>query len=76
MEQTTLFKHNQSQAVRLPKVVAFPDNVKQVDIIALGCVWIVSPVGETWDSWFANEAVDADFMVSREQPNGQQRQVF
>ena len=34
MEKTTLFKSNRSQAVRLPKAVALPDDVKQVEIVA------------------------------------------
>ncbi|HTH72870.1 MAG TPA: AbrB/MazE/SpoVT family DNA-binding domain-containing protein, partial [Trinickia sp.] len=31
MEQGAIFKSNRSQAVRLPKSVALPDDVKRVD---------------------------------------------
>ncbi len=33
MEQSTVFKSNKSQAVRLPKPVALPDSVKKVDMV-------------------------------------------
>ena len=36
MSTTTIFQTNRSQAVRLPKDVAFPDSVKQVRIIRDG----------------------------------------
>ncbi len=36
MEQSTVFKSNRSQAVRLPKAVALPDDVKRVDVVAVG----------------------------------------
>ena len=34
--QTTIFKSNRSQAVRLPKDVALPESVKRVHIVAVG----------------------------------------
>ncbi|HHW51233.1 MAG TPA: AbrB/MazE/SpoVT family DNA-binding domain-containing protein [Pseudoclavibacter sp.] len=33
MASSTLFTSNRSQAVRLPKAVAFPDDVHQVDVL-------------------------------------------
>ncbi|KPC28485.1 Virulence-associated protein [Pseudomonas syringae pv. cilantro] len=36
MEQSTLFKINRSQAIRLPKAMALPDDVKRVDVVAVG----------------------------------------
>ncbi|WP_456061960.1 type II toxin-antitoxin system VapB family antitoxin [Alloalcanivorax profundimaris] len=76
MEKTTVFKSNRTQAVRLPKAVAFPDDVRQVDIIAVGRARIIVPAGEAWDSWFDGPAVSADFMNDREQPDGQEREGF
>lgn len=57
MEKTTVFKSNRSQAVRLPKAVALPDDVKQVDIVAIGRTRIITPAGESWDSWFEGDGV-------------------
>ncbi|MBW2163890.1 MAG: AbrB/MazE/SpoVT family DNA-binding domain-containing protein, partial [Deltaproteobacteria bacterium] len=39
--QTRLFKSNRSQAVRLPKRVAFPESVKDVEITAIGSKRII-----------------------------------
>jgi antitoxin VapB len=76
MEQTTLFMSNRSQAVRLPKAVAMPSDVKRVDIIAIGRTRLITPAGEAWDSWFDGEGVSADFMADREQPTDQERESF
>lgn len=76
MEKTTVFKSNRSQAVRLPKAVALPDDVKHVDIVAVGRTRIITPAGESWDSWFDGESVTSDFMATREQPDEQDREGF
>jgi antitoxin VapB len=76
MEQSTVFKSNRSQAVRLPKAVALPDDVKRVDVVAVGRTRIISPAGEMWNSWFDGESVSDDFMAEREQPAEQLRESF
>ena len=76
MEQTTLFMSNRSQAVRLPKAVAMPSDVKRVNVVAVGRARIITPADETWDSWFDGENVSADFMSEREQPAEQKREAF
>ncbi len=73
MERGGVFKSNKSQAIRLPKAVALPDSVKKVDIIPLGRSRLITPAGESWDSWFASEGVTEDFMQSRDQPRDQER---
>lgn len=74
MEKTTLFISNRSQAVRLPKAVAYPESVKQVDIVAIGNARVITPAGESWDSWFDWEGVSEDFMTTRDEPGGQERE--
>lgn len=76
MEQGSIFRSNRSQAVRLPKAAALPEGVKRVDVIVLGRTRILAPSGEAWDSWFDGESVSDDFMTSREQPAGQEREAF
>lgn len=76
MEQGSVFLSNRSQAVRLPKAAALPDDVKRVDVIAIGRTRILTPAGESWDSWFDGEGVTADFMTDREQPADQERETF
>ena len=76
MEQRAVFKSNRSQAIRLPKAAALPDDVKRVDVVAVGRTRIIAPAGEAWDSWFDGAGVSDDFMAEREQPADQQRQPF
>jgi antitoxin VapB len=73
MTQSTVFKNNKSQAIRLPKPVALPAGVKKVDIVKLGRARLIMPAGESWDIWFDRKGVSADFMSERDQPTHQKR---
>lgn len=66
--QTKLFKSNRSQAVRLPKEVAFPESVQEVEVTAVGRKRIIAPAGQSWDDWFEASGVSSDFMAARMQP--------
>lgn len=74
--KTRIFKSNRSQAVRLPKEVAFPESVKDVEIIAIGKKRVIVPVGQSWDDWFEGPGVSSDFMVERRQPEDQRRETM
>jgi antitoxin VapB len=74
--KTRIFKSNRSQAVRLPKEVAFSDSVKDVEITAIGNKRIISPAGQAWDEWFDGAGVSDDFLANREQPEDQHRETF
>jgi antitoxin VapB len=74
--ESTVFKSNRTQAVRLPKAVALPGNIKKVDVIAVGQTRIITPAGASWDSWFDGPSVSADCMQDREQPTEQEREGF
>ena len=76
MERAGVFKSNRSQAVRIPKALALPESVKQVDIVPLGRSLLITPAGEAWDSWLEIEGVSDDFMCNREQPGDQERETF
>lgn len=76
MEHSTVFQTNRSQAVRLPKAVALPSEVKQVDIVAVGRVRIITPTGESWDEWFEHASFSTDYMNERDQPPVQERETF
>ena len=55
--------------MRLPKSVAFPEGVHQVDIIKIGQSRLVSPVGKCWDDLFlAGPRASEDFMSERVPP--------
>lgn len=74
--QSTVFKSNKSQAVRLPKSVALPEGVTKVDIVALGNTRLITPAGTSWDSWFDGPGVSDDFLAERDQPADQERAGF
>ncbi|EKT4468321.1 type II toxin-antitoxin system VapB family antitoxin [Pseudomonas juntendi] len=76
MDQGAVFKSNRSQAIRLPKSLALPEEVTRVDIVAVGRARIITPAGEAWDSWFDGEDASQDFMASRDQPADQEREGF
>ncbi len=72
--KTRIFKSNRSQAVRLPKEVAMPEAVKDVEITKIGNKRIIIPAGQSWDDWFESEGVSGDFMSERHQPKDQTRE--
>ncbi len=74
MEKASVFKSNKSQAVRLPKSVALPEDVKRVDVVVVGKTRIITPEGTSWDEWFDGEQVSNDFMAQRDQPKQQLRE--
>lgn len=76
MVQTRIFKSNKSQAVRLPKPVALPEGIEEVDVVAVGQNRIISPAGSGWDEWFDNDSVTKDFMEKRSQPPNQEREAL
>jgi antitoxin VapB len=75
MASSTVFTSNRSQAVRLPKAVAFPDDVHQVDILKIGRSRVIAPKGKRWDDLFENgPRASDDFMAVRDQPRGEERE--
>ncbi|SDQ13725.1 type II toxin-antitoxin system VapB family antitoxin [Pseudovibrio sp. Tun.PSC04-5.I4] len=76
MFKGAIFTSNRNQAVRLPKAASLPDNIKRVEIVAIGNTRIISPEGESWSSWFDGPTVTDDFMSDREQPKMQERDSF
>ncbi|PJG55648.1 AbrB/MazE/SpoVT family DNA-binding domain-containing protein [Bradyrhizobium forestalis] len=75
MTNSTVFTSNRSQAVRLPKAVAFPANVHHVDILKVGRSRIIVPQGKRWDDLFeSGPRASEDFMVERKQPTVEERE--
>jgi antitoxin VapB len=75
MARSTVFLTNRSQAVRLPKSVAFPDGVHQVEIVQLGCSRLISPIGQRWDDLFlGGPRASEDFLTDRQQPAPEKRE--
>lgn len=73
MTRTTLFQSNRTQAVRLPKDVAFPEGVREVAILKDGPRRVIVPAQAVWDDFFAAPGLD---LPARDQPPMQERESF
>jgi len=73
MTRTKLFRSNRSQAVRLPKDVAFPEGVTDVTVLRDGKRRVIVPADTVWDDFFDAPGID---LPEREQPPAQRRDAF
>lgn len=72
MTRTRLFRSNRTQAVRLPKEVAFPMD-GEVTITVEGDARVITPVANSWDRFFDSlDDLDVEF-PDRDQPPRQER---
>lgn len=77
MDVGTVFVNNRTQAVRLPVDSRFPDGVKKVVVRIVGKDRVLSPVENTWDSFFLSEdGVTDDFMRERASQEQPERESF
>jgi antitoxin VapB len=73
--ETKIFKSNRSQAVRIPKALAFPDHVKDVIVRRRGRDIVISPRDSFWRDFFA-EGPNPDFPERAPQGEYEQRLSF
>ena len=73
LTRTSLFLSNRSQAVRLPKPVAFANTVREVVIVPDGPRRIIAPAEAAWDDFFDSAGTD---LGDRVQPAMQERDGF
>jgi len=71
MSTTTLFRSNRSQAVRLPRAVAFPAEVREVAILRDGARRVIVPADARWDDFFDAPGID---LPDRDQPWAETRE--
>jgi antitoxin VapB len=76
MARSTVFTTNRSQAVRLPKPVALPAGVRQVEVTKIGRSRLISPADQSWDTFFDGPQPSDDFMPERRQPAADDREPF
>jgi len=77
MSVGSVFVNNRTQAVRLPADTRFPDGIKKVSVRVVGQDRILSPVDQSWDSFFlSGEAVTDDFMAERASQEQPEREAF
>lgn len=64
MASSTVVRINRTQVVLLPKSVAFPDDVSEIDILKIGQSRVLTPKGRRWDDLFSNgPRLSEDFSV-------------
>jgi len=73
MTRTTVFLSNRSQAVRLPKDVAFPEGTREVTVLRDGRRRVIALADVSWDDFFEAPGVD---LGERDQPATQSREPF
>ena len=77
MSTGSVFVNNRTQAVRLPADTRFPESVKKVTVRVVGLDRVLSPIENTWDSFFlSEERVTDDFMCERATQEQQEREMF
>jgi antitoxin VapB len=77
MDVGTVFVNNRTQAVRLPVDSRFPDGVKKVIVRIVGKDRVLSPIENTWDSFFlSDDSVTDDFMQERASQEQSDRESF
>ncbi|NOT84349.1 MAG: AbrB/MazE/SpoVT family DNA-binding domain-containing protein [Methylococcaceae bacterium] len=77
MATGSVFVNNRTQAVRIPTETRFPETVKKVTVRVVGQDRILSPVENTWDSFFlSEEQVSDDFMTERATQDQPPREAF
>ena len=75
--KSRIFKSNRSQAVRIPKAVAFPEGVTEVEIVKVGDRLTITPVGKSWADYFENGPfATEDFLSDREDAPPEDRDLF
>lgn len=77
MLQGSVFVNNKTQAIRLPVEARFDDSVKRVMIRKVGKERILSPIENTWDSFFLSEdRISDDFLTERAEQTESIREAF
>ncbi|MGB5618359.1 MAG: type II toxin-antitoxin system VapB family antitoxin [Desulfobacterales bacterium] len=73
----SVFVNNRTQAVRLPAETRFPEGVKKVLVRVVGVDRVLSPVSNTWDSFFlSKERVTDDFITERASQEQTEREAL
>lgn len=77
MSTGSVFINNRTQAVRLPADSRFADDVKKVNVRVLGNERVLTPIDQTWGSFFSSEeGVTEDFLESRGIQTQTERESF
>ena len=77
MKTARIFMNNRSQVVRMPAEARFEESVKAVNVRVVGKDRVLSPIENTWDSFFdSSNSVTDDFMNERASQEQTTRESF
>lgn len=77
MPTGSVFLNNRTQAVRLPAETRFPAHIRQVSVRVKGNERILSPLENTWDSFFlSKQKAPDDFLPERAEQIETERESF
>ncbi|MGB0938456.1 MAG: type II toxin-antitoxin system VapB family antitoxin [Colwellia sp.] len=77
VQQAKVFFNNRTQAVRMPATARFDGSIEKVSVRVVGQDRILSPVENTWDSFFmTTDGVSNDFMNERASQEQPERESF
>ena len=78
MKLNSSYIDNTTQVIRLPISTNFPEQVKKVIVRVVGNERILSPIDNTWDSFFQSteQKVSDDFMEQRASQKQSKREDF
>ncbi|MDR1432416.1 MAG: type II toxin-antitoxin system VapB family antitoxin [Propionibacteriaceae bacterium] len=74
--RVSVFKNRENQAVRIPKAMAFPEDVKELEISRVGNVITLRPPRKSWSSFAELPLADEDFLAERPDVVGASRVDF
>ena len=73
----TVFVNNRTQAVRIPLDVRLPEGIQKVEIRIRGNERIITPLCQTWDSFFlGGPEVSDDFLPDRATQHQSEREAL
>ncbi|WP_150462464.1 type II toxin-antitoxin system VapB family antitoxin [Nesterenkonia ebinurensis] len=74
--KTKLFYTNRTQAVRLPKEIAYEEDDRDILAYRRGDQIVLAPMAKDWDEWFSDPRFGAseDFMADPRQPEFNERE--
>jgi antitoxin VapB len=77
MRTAIVYNNNYCQTIHLPAEAHFPVTVKKVSVRIVGQDRIITPLANTWDSFFLqSEVITDDFILTRASQEQQEREAF
>ena len=75
--RSKVLRTDEGQFVELPNDVAFPEHIREVEIINVGQSRVITAIGHLWYDFFqSGPRASGDFMAERADPPAEERDEF